>query len=135
MVRAAGRRTVEDDALGEALVMLEEEEDTLVEELLAQREAVLLLRAAKQDRALLDERRLVHEASGGLRLLSCGLRNQARAHLAPVEVFACGHPRVCAAQRCGDQQPERAGGEGEHSEWMLSQQSAARRRGGAGRVS
>jgi hypothetical protein len=126
-VQLQRRRPVEDDALCKALVVLKQEEDALVKKLLPQREAVLLLRAAEQDRALLDQRRLVHEASGG-RLLACRLGNEPRSHLAPVGVVAFSHaylcsvlgarlPRVARARtRRGDEQAERAGGEREHEQ-------------------
>ena len=69
-------RPVEYDALGEALVVLQQQHHALVKELLAKREAKLHLGPAEENRALLDERRLVHVAATAncrhtrLRLLS-----------------------------------------------------------------
>ena len=57
-------RLVEDDALGEAFIVLQQEHDGFVEVLLPRGEAKLLLGAAEDDGALLDERRLVDEAVG-----------------------------------------------------------------------
>ena len=56
-------RAVEDDALGEGLVMLQQQQHALMKELLAEREAKFHLGAAEQHRALLDEWRLVDEAA------------------------------------------------------------------------
>ena len=61
------RWAVEDDALGEAFVVLQQQDHALVEVLLPQSEAKLLLSAAQDDRALLDERRRIHEAALGSR--------------------------------------------------------------------
>mmetsp|Transcript_13227 Transcript_13227/g.48178 ORF Transcript_13227/g.48178 Transcript_13227/m.48178 type:complete len:233 (-) Transcript_13227:35-733(-) len=55
-----GGGAVEDDALGELGVVLEQQQHALVEVLLPQREAELLPRAPQQHRALLDQRRLVN---------------------------------------------------------------------------
>ena len=86
------RGTIEDDALGERLIVLKKEHDRLVEELLTEREAEDLLRAAHEDRALLDEGRLVSVAAGVAavaRRWRAGflfLGDQSRAHLTPVEL-------------------------------------------------
>ena len=85
-------RLVEDDALGEAFIVLQQEHDGFVEVLLPQREAKLLLGAAEDDGALLDERRLVDEAVGlaaGLGIFSFFLlRDEPRSHLTPVDVIS-----------------------------------------------
>ena len=115
------RGSIQDDALGEVLVVLEKQEHALVKELLPEREAVLLLRAAKQDRTLLDERGLIDEA--GRRLLACGLSNELCSHLAPVHIFghACRGAAACMQRSthggCGYEEALRAAGEeGEHRE-------------------
>ena len=56
---------IENNTLGEGVVVLQEKQDALVEKLLPQREAKVLLCAAEQNRALLDERRLVRVAATG----------------------------------------------------------------------
>ena len=116
------RGSIQDDALGEVLVVLEKQEHALVKELLPEREAVLLLRAAEQDRTLLDERGLVDEA--GRRLLACGLSNELCSHLAPVHIFghACRGAAACMQRSthggCGYEEALRPapGEEGEHRE-------------------
>mmetsp|Transcript_5519 Transcript_5519/g.22897 ORF Transcript_5519/g.22897 Transcript_5519/m.22897 type:complete len:402 (-) Transcript_5519:121-1326(-) len=58
-VQSPARGSVDDEALGELVVVLHEDDDALVEVLLPQREAERLLEPAEQDRALLEEGRLV----------------------------------------------------------------------------
>ena len=88
-VELIGARAVDDDALGEALVVLQQQHDALLKVLLPERKTELLFCPPKDDTALLENRALVDKpfvlwALTSFRFL---LSDKACAHLAPVNVL------------------------------------------------
>ena len=91
-VELVGARSVQDNALCETVVVLKEEHNRLVEVLLPQSEAKLLLRSAQDDAALLDQGGFVHEPAGLARCTRTPrlLLDKLGPHLSPVHVRRAG---------------------------------------------